>query len=48
MKEEEKKGRRVQATKLDLMLGMKQREALRYKKQFGQISFFRKSLLLIN
>ncbi|CAD5164214.1 unnamed protein product [Musa acuminata subsp. malaccensis] len=36
MKEEEKKGRRVQATKLDLMLGMKQREALRYKKQFDQ------------
>ncbi|XP_038976763.1 MAR-binding filament-like protein 1 isoform X2 [Phoenix dactylifera] len=33
MKEEERKGRRVQAAKLDLMVGIKEREALCYKIQ---------------
>ncbi|XP_008781783.1 cytospin-A-like isoform X2 [Phoenix dactylifera] len=34
MKKEERKGRRVQAAKLDLMVGMKEREALCSKKQY--------------
>ncbi|XP_010920231.2 uncharacterized protein [Elaeis guineensis] len=34
MKKEDRKGHRVQAAKLDLMVGMKEREALCYKKQY--------------
>ncbi|KAJ6829886.1 centromere-associated protein E [Iris pallida] len=33
LKKEEKKGRKVESAKLDLMVGLKQREAFRYKKQ---------------
>lgn len=40
MKKEDRKGRRVEAAKLDLMVGMKEREALCYKIQYGRIPFF--------